>query len=58
MKTCQCLPTRLIGYDINTKINTMQLKKNKEAISRWDGVGGRKEVQKEGDICIAVADSC
>ena len=32
MKTCQCLPTRLIDYDVNTKINTMQLKKNKEAV--------------------------
>ena len=24
----------------------------------WNGVGGRKEVQKEGDVCIPVADSC
>ena len=24
----------------------------------WDGVGGGKEVQEGGDICIAMADSC
>ena len=24
----------------------------------WDGEGDRREVQKEGDICIAMADSC
>ena len=24
----------------------------------WDGVGDGREVQKEGDICIPVADSC
>ena len=24
----------------------------------WDGVGGGREVQKGGDICIPVADSC
>ena len=24
----------------------------------WDGVGGRKEVQEGGDICIPKADSC
>ena len=49
---------RLIDYDINTKINTMQLKKNKEAISKWDGVGGGKEVQEGENICIPMADSC
>ena len=49
---------RLIDYDINTKINTMQLKKNKEAISKWDGVGGGKEVQEGDNICIPMADSC
>ena len=58
MKTCQCLPTRLIDYDINTKINTMQLKKNKEAIFRWDWVGGGNEVQEREDISIPMADSC
>ena len=25
---------------------------------RWHGVGGGKEVQEEGDICIPMADSC
>ena len=30
----------------------MQLKKNKEAISRWDGVGGGKEVQEGENIYI------
>ena len=24
----------------------------------WDGEGGGREVQKGGDICIPVADSC
>ena len=24
----------------------------------WDGVGDRREVQKGGDICIPMADSC
>ena len=24
----------------------------------WDGVGGGKEVQEGGDVCIAMADSC
>ena len=24
----------------------------------WDGAGDRREVQKEGDICIPMADSC
>ena len=24
----------------------------------WDGVGDRREVQKGGDICIPIADSC
>ena len=27
-------------------------------LERWDGEGGEREVQKEGDICIPVADSC
>ena len=24
----------------------------------WDGVGGRKDVQEGGDICIPMVDSC
>ena len=24
----------------------------------WTGVGGRREVQEEGSICIHIADSC
>ena len=24
----------------------------------WDGVGGGREVEEGGDICIPVADSC
>ena len=24
----------------------------------WDGVGGGREVQEGGDICIPMADSC
>ena len=24
----------------------------------WDGVGGGREVQEEGDICIPVTNSC
>ena len=27
-------------------------------LERWDGVGGWKEVQEGGDICIHMADSC
>ena len=26
-------------------------------LDRWDGVGDRREVQKEEDICILMADS-
>ena len=24
----------------------------------WDGVGGEKEVQEGGDMCVPMADSC
>ena len=27
-------------------------------LERWDGEGGGKEVEKGGDICIPLADSC
>ena len=27
-------------------------------LQRWDGVGGRREGQEEGDICIPMVDSC
>ena len=27
-------------------------------LERWDGEGDGREVQKEGDICIPMADSC
>ena len=27
-------------------------------LERWDRMGGGREVQKEGDICIPTADSC
>ena len=27
-------------------------------LESWDGVGGRREVQEEGDLCVSVADSC
>ena len=27
-------------------------------LERWDGEGDRREVQKGGDICIPMADSC
>jgi len=27
-------------------------------IEGWDGVGGEKEVQEGGDICIPMLDSC
>ena len=27
-------------------------------LERWDGEGGGREVQKEGDVCIPMADSC
>ena len=27
-------------------------------LERWDGKGDGMEVQKGGDICIAMADSC
>ena len=27
-------------------------------LGEWDGVGGGREVQKGGDICIPMADSC
>ena len=28
------------------------------SLERWDGVGDAREVQKGGDICIPMADSC
>ena len=27
-------------------------------VEGWDGEGNRREVQKGGDICIPMADSC
>ena len=27
-------------------------------LEQWDGEGDGREVQKEGDICIPMADSC
>ena len=30
----------------------------RDNLKGWDGVGGGREVQKGGDICIPVADSC
>ena len=27
-------------------------------LEKWDGVGDGREVQKEGDICVPMADSC
>ena len=27
-------------------------------LEAWDGEGDGREVQKEGDICIPIADSC
>ena len=27
-------------------------------LERWDGEGDRREVQKRGDMCIPMADSC
>ena len=29
-----------------------------DSLVGWDGVGGGREVQEEGDICIAMVDSC
>ena len=38
------------------------LKKLKQGLcinlEEWDGEGGRREIQKGGDICIPMADSC
>ena len=40
----------------------MWLKKLKQGLcinlGGWDGEGGGREVQKEGDICTPMADSC
>ena len=30
----------------------------RDNLERWDGVGGWKEVQEGGDICIPMADIC
>ena len=27
-------------------------------LKEWDGVGGEKEVQEGGDMCVPMADSC
>ena len=49
------------------KINSQQefavwLRKFKQGLcinlEGWDGVGDRREVQKRGDICILMPDSC
>ena len=41
---------------------TVWLRKLKQGLcinlERWDGVGDGREVQKGGDICILMADSC
>ena len=29
-----------------------------DKLEGWDGVGGRREVQEGGDMCILMADSC
>ena len=29
-----------------------------ENLERWYGVGGEREVQEGGDICIPISDSC
>ena len=29
-----------------------------DSLEGWDGVGGGREVQEGGDICIPMADSC
>ena len=29
-----------------------------DSLVGWDGVGSGREVQEEGDICIAMVDSC
>ena len=29
-----------------------------DSLAGWDGVGGGREVQEEGDICIAMVDLC
>ena len=31
--------------------------KRSQNLDGWDGVGGRREVQEGGDICIPMADS-
>ena len=30
----------------------------RDSLEKWDGVGGGKEVQEGGDVCIPMADSC
>ena len=49
------------------KINSQQksavwLRKLKQGLcinlEGWDGAGDRREVQKGGDVCIPMADSC
>ena len=29
-----------------------------ESLQEWDGVGGGRQIQEKGDICILMADSC
>ena len=29
-----------------------------QSLEGWDGVGGRREVQEGGDMCIPMANSC
>ena len=29
-----------------------------DSLKGWDGAGGGKEVQEDGDMCILTADSC
>ena len=53
---------------VNTKLKTLQgllvvcLRELKQGLcinlEEWDGEGDEREVQKGGDICIPMADSC
>ena len=54
-------------YIIVCKIDSQQefvvwLRKHKQGLcinlERWDGAGDGRDVQKRGDICIPMADSC
>ena len=57
------METYIIMYEMDSQREfAVWLRKLKQGLcinlEGWDGEGDRREVQKAGDICIPMADSC